>query len=214
MGRTLRFPKILWPQVELPEGKIFKGANAKKIIDEWKDEQQIVLKKQGSFIKAAAATESRLKDLVKETSGTAREVKKAHGQYKQCKSPVAKARWGRRLILATELHTYVRESHQMLNSTVTRIKDAIEDGRLVIQLIDNQIKDAQMYYQIDGQVQLIGKALAAAKERHVMPEVQYQSLEISIEEVESTLSEKSDEEIIRQADRLLEAPKGEDDPTL
>lgn len=200
---------LVWPQENKPEGKIFKGNKAQEIIDDWKEEQQLVLKKQGNFIAAAKKTEVRIKTLTTEVKSTANEVKKAHKGFSSVKTPVHKAKWGRRLILATELHTYVRESHQLLTATVERIKDAVEDGRLVIRLIDNQIKDAQMYYEINGQVQLVGKALAAARSQHVLPDIQYQNLEASIEQVEANLSVKTDEEIIAEAEKLLEGEKNE-----
>lgn len=203
----MKIASIIWPQMDKPEGKIFSGNKAQEIIDDWKEEQQLVLKKQGNFIEAARRTETRLKEINKEFVSSAKEVKKAHANFQSVKTPVAKARWGRRLILATELHTYARESNQLLSSSVERIKDAIEDGRLVIRLIENQIKDAQMYYEINGQVKLIGKALAAAREHHIMPELQYQKLESSIENMELSLSDKSDEEIILEATKLLGEPE-------
>lgn len=206
-----RFLTLVWPQERVPEGKIFKGAKAQEIIDEWKGEQQLVLKKQGDFIAAAKRTENRVRVLTTEVKTASKEVNKAHKGFNSVKTPVHKARWGRRLILATELHSYVRESHQLLTATVERIKDAIEDGRLVVRLVDNQIKDAQMYYEINGQVQLVGKALAAARNQHAMPEMQYQDLEASIEQVEASLSAKSDEEIIAEAEKLLAAPKEKND---
>jgi len=197
---------IAWPQVATPEGEIFSGEAAKDIIDEWKEEQQVILKRQGDFITAAKKTETRLRTLVGEVEDTSKDIKKAKDSYLSVTTPVTKARWGRRLILATELHTYVRESHQLLNSSVERIKEAVEDGRLVIRLVENQIKDAQLYYEINGQIQLVGKSLAAARQTHAMPELQYQNLEISIEEVEKSLNDKSDEEIILEASKLLATP--------
>lgn len=195
---------ITWGE-SVPAGKIFKGERAEKIIADWKDEQQIVLRKQGSFIDAAKRVETRLVGLTGEISSAAKEVKKAHNSFETVKTPVAQARWARRLLLANELHTYTRTSHQMLSSAVERIKDAIEDGRLVVKMIDSQIKDAQLYYEINGQVQLVGKALAAARNQHIMPELQYQNLESSIEQVEATLAAKSDDEIIAEAKLMIDS---------
>lgn len=209
-NKFIKAATIIWPHANIPDGKIFSGEKAKKVIDGWKDEQQLVLKKQGSFIETAKRTEKRVRVLGKEIEKSAKEVKAARKGFQSVKTPVHQARWARRLILATNLHSYNRESHQLLTSTVERIKDAIEDGRLVISLIDNQIKDAELYYQINGQVQLVGQALAAAKSRHVLPEVEYQKLETTIESVEANLESQGPEQLIAQAERLLK--EGDSEP--
>jgi uncharacterized protein YcgL (UPF0745 family) len=204
MKKSNSLAQVVWPFSKTPEGKVFNGKKAEKVINEWKDEQQVVLKKQGSFIEVAKKTENRLRSMSKDIEASAKEVKAARKGFEGVTSGVAKARWARRLILATELHSYNRNSQQLLNSTVERVKDAIEDGRIVIQLINNQIKDAELYYQINGQVKLVGQALAAAKSRHILPDVEFTRLESTIESVEADIDNQDPEALIKQAQFLLE----------
>lgn len=188
--------------MRIPSGITLKGEEAQKQIDLWKEEKKNVGTKQWDFEKLATKVQRRLDVLDPQIIDAAAEVRKAQALYKRSKTPLARRRWARRLVLANELHKYNRNSKQQLETMVERVKDAIEDSKLVTKLIDSRVADAEIYLQLNGRLRLVGKDLAAAKREHIMPEIEYQNAEYSMEQIENELLTKDDQTMLIEADAI------------
>lgn len=195
--------------VRLPMGLTLKGSEAEKVITIWKDERKDVERKQWDFEKLATKVQKRLKELEPSILDSAKEVKVARSNYKKSVNPIARRRWARRLVLAGELHKYNRNSKVQLEAMCERVKDAIEDSKLVTNLITSRIADAEIYYQLNGRLKLVGKDLAAATRQYAMPEIEYKNAEFTMEQIEKNLSNKDDDTLLIEAEAIMKEPEEE-----
>lgn len=186
-----------------PHGKVLEGAKALAVIKDWKEELGETKNRLVNFEQLSSMVATRRAELARDLPDTAEAVVEAKKAFRSAKKPALKAQRARRLILATQLHKYQRESQQLLDSTVDRVQAAIEDTQMVASLINNRVKDAEIYYQLNGQIKLVGQALAAATTQHALPEVEYRDYEYSMEQFEAQLDVKSDDEMVHKAQALL-----------
>lgn len=189
--------------LRLPIGKTLTGDSASGVISKWKKERTVAVREEKKFEQVAYMIENRLERLASDIPNTAKLVVKAKEGFRKTKDPQLKARAGRKLLLTSKLHQYQRESQLTLDATVDRVKAAIEDTKLVAKLIQNRVDDAEIYFQLNGQLKLVGKALAAANSQYAIPEVEYQNYEFSMEQVEKKLDRQNDDKIIEEATLLL-----------
>jgi len=196
--------------MRLPNGISIKGREAEMVISEWKREKRDITNKQWDFEQLATKVEKRLVVLGKEVLDAAKEVRVAKTNFKKARSPVAKRRWARRVVIANELHKYNRGSKQQLEVMVDRVRDAIEDSKLVTKLVESRISDAEIYYQLNGRLKLVGKDLAAATREYAMPEIEYRSAEVTMEQIEHQMSGKTDDTLLLEAQTIVKLPSEED----
>ncbi len=193
--------------MRLPNGISIKGHEAEMVIKEWKRERREIESKQWDFELLATKVEKRLVVLNKDVLDAAKEVRVAKTNFKKARSPLVKRRWARRVVIANELHKYNRGSKQQLEVMVERVKDAIEDSKLVTKLVESRISDAEIYYQLNGRLKLVGKDLAAATREYAMPEIEYRSAEVTMEQIEHQMSGKTDDTLLLEAQTIVKQPE-------
>ncbi len=193
--------------MRLPNGISIKGHEAEMVIKEWKRERREIESKQWDFEQLATKVEKRLVVLNKDVLDAAKEVRVAKTNFKKARSPLVKRRWARRVVIANELHKYNRGSKQQLEVMVERVKDAIEDSKLVTKLVESRISDAEIYYQLNGRLKLVGKDLAAATREYAMPEIEYRSAEVTMEQIEHQMSGKTDDTLLLEAQTIVKQPE-------
>lgn len=193
---------ILNVKLRMPTGVTLTDNEAAYVIDGWKKEQKAVLAKRGDLIDVSENIDSRMKKLPAEIETTAKELRKAKGIYKKTKDPIAKRRWAKRVVTLGKYHNYLRTSNQTLAATVERVKDAVEDAQIVNKMILNRIEDAQIYRDLNGGLKLVGKALVEARTQHAMPEIEYQSLEFTMEQLDKELT-GSPEQLYIEAEAVI-----------
>jgi hypothetical protein len=106
------------------------------------------------------------------------------------------------MIVSGRYHSYLRNSSQSLQATVERVRDAVEDSGIVHNMIKSRIEDAEIYRELNGGLRLVGKALIEARTQHIMPEIEYQNLEFTMEALEKELS-GSDDSLLIEAETIV-----------
>lgn len=200
--------------IPAPQGKILNPDQTELVISDWKKEAKAISVKHDTMQVLAEDITGRIGNLAGDIPRALTELTEAKRGYKKAKSPIAKRKWAAKLIVRSKYYNYMRQSHKALISNSERVADAVEDAQVVYELLTNRIKDAEIYYRLNGQLKLVGRILVDARTKFPMPEMQYQNFEFTMESLEKEISGYDEAKLIGEAnslyDTINEGKKNED----
>jgi hypothetical protein len=195
---------LLKAKMKFPQGVTLNEHETNYIIESWEHEKSLVKTKQGSLQSVSEKIEKHLAKTESDISESLKNLKTAKTYYLKTTNPVTKRKWAKKVVVRTAYYEQVRKSHLSLSSTVERVKDAVDDAQYVYKTIESRIAEAKIYRELNGGLTLVGKALQEARTKHLLPEVEYQNLEVSMEAIEATVvSGKDDTAILLEAETIV-----------
>lgn len=194
---------ILGVKLKIPHGVNLNENEAKYIIDGWESQKSVVKTKQNELVTVSAKIERHLAKTNTEIPEAMKELRKAKKSFQEVKSPLAKRKWARKVVVRTAYYEQVRNSAQSLNATIARVTDAIDDAQYVYKTLESRIAEARIYRELNGGLKLVGKSLVEARQKHIMPEVEYQNLEVTMEDLEQMNGEMDDDQILVAAESIV-----------
>lgn len=194
---------LLGIKLRLPTGVTLNDSEAAYIINGWENERSKVRNKQVSLLQTSKLIEQHIERINREIPLAAKEVRSARGQYKRTKNPVAKRKWARKLLVRAKYHESLRTTYHSLSSTVDRVKDAVDDAQYVYKTLENRIAEAKIYRELNGGLKLVGNALMEARTKHLLPEVEYQNLEFTLESIEKGVGHMDDQKLLSEAEQVV-----------
>lgn len=207
----MKLPKVFALKQTEPKGDKLTGVEADALIKDWGDQKSLVYQREQTLSTVADKIEVRQGEISDDLPEATTQLREAKRIFKITKNPVARRKWARKVVLRSAYYEYLRNSKITLESTVERVRDAIEDAKLVYDMIDHRVKDAKIYRELNGGIHLVGKALIDARSRHQFPEIEYQSLEYSMEQLESEVSSKTDDQVLIEAQSIVEGGKSKNE---
>lgn len=194
---------ILGVKLKIPHGVNLNENEAKYIIDGWEEQKTVVKSKQNELVTVSAKIDRHLAKTNQEIPEAMKEMKLAKTNYLKCKDPLAKRKWARKVVVRTAYYEQVRNSAQNLNATVSRVKDAVDDAQYVYKTLESRIAEARIYRELNGGLKLVGKSLIEARQKHIMPEIEYQSLEVTMEDLEEMNGQMNDDQVLIEAEKIV-----------
>ena len=208
----LTFKKAPQKAVEVlpdPRGVLLEGKKAEKVIAEWEAEVVNIETRRTTIMEAIPNMRDRKSDLNNRIKETAGELKDAKKRYLEVKTPVAKERWARKLVLTDKLHRYLRESQNLLKLNINRAEAGIEDAVMIGRLLEEKITDAKLYYDLNGQIRLVGHALAAAENLYDRTATVEKDLEVSLEGLEQLTTNLAGKDLLLEAESIVSGGKSQ-----
>lgn len=190
-------------ELPVPRGIVLKDEKAEELIESWEDKQVVVEEDAQRFANVVPSLHARIKEVDIEAKTEARNLAGIKKHYSGIKTPLTKRRWARRLVLSQKTLDHLKESQQLMRLNVDRAEAAIEDAKAIGRLLDHKIKDARLYYELNGQIRLLGSALAFAENIESQTGHIEKDVEVSVEGLESIVSKFDDEDLVRQADAIV-----------
>lgn len=194
---------ILGVKLKMPHGVTLNEDEAKYIIDGWEEQKSVVKTKQNDLVSISQKIDRHVAKTSQEIPEAMKQLKSAKANYEKCKDPLAKRKWARKVVVRSAYYEQVRTSHQALTATVNRVKDAVDDAQFVYKTLESRIAEARIYRELNGGLKLVGKSLIEAKQKHIMPEVEYQLLETSMEAIEHMAGDMTDDQVLIQAESIV-----------
>lgn len=194
---------ILGVKLKMPHGVNLNEGEANYIIDGWESQKTLVKTKQADLKSISEKIDRHISKTGQEIPTAIKELKAARKSFKEVKSPLAKRKWARKVIVRDAYYQQVRSSHQSLNATVARVKDAVDDAQYVYKTLESRIAEARIYRELNGGLKLVGKSLIEAKQKHIMPEIEYNNLEVTMESLEQLAGDMPDEQALLAADNIV-----------
>lgn len=198
---------ILGVKLKIPSGVTLNEKEANYIIDGWESQKSIVKTKQNDLASVSAKIERHVAKTGQEIPEAMKALREARGNFKKCKDPIAKRKWARKIIVRDAYYQQVRNSHQALNATVERVQDAVEDAQYIYKTLESRIAEARIYRELNGGLKLVGKTLIEARQKHIMPEVEYEILETNMEKIEKMAGGMDDEVALNKALEIVNDPE-------
>lgn len=197
------WPTIILRQSASPRGAVIEGEEAQKVIDVWEDKLAVIEKKGEAMVNAVPLMQQRVREHVGKIKEIALELKEAKKHYSEVSTPIAKERWARRLVHASSTLDYLNEARNTMQVNIERGEAAIEDAQSIGRLLVEKITDARLYFQLNGQIRLVGNALAAAEKVYERSAAIEHDFEISAEGLEKMVTRYEGKDLIAEADKLL-----------
>ena len=194
---------ILGVKLKMPHGVKLNETEANYIIDGWESEKTVVKTKQKDLASVAEKIERHIAKTGNDIAPAMKDLKEAKKRYLEVKSPLAKRKWARNVVVRTAYYEQLRNSHQTLNATVSRVKDAVDDAQYVYKTLESRIAEARIYRELHGGLTLVGKSLVEAKQKHMVPEIEYQNLEVTMESIEHMAGDMDDTKALEEADKIV-----------
>lgn len=125
-------------------------------------------------------------------------------KYSDVKRPVTKKKYAMMLVNSKKMVDYLNSSKSLMESNLERSMNAIEQSKSLGRLLYEQIKDARIYYEMSGQIRLVGQSLALVDSIHKKTSMFASELEVNMENLESALDEESEDNVLELADEILD----------
>ena len=198
---------ILKSKLKAPKGVRLSTAETGAIIDLWKEDHKVLEKNSTTLVGAEdeirRVIEYKLPDILTEVTAARTEAARF---FKITKDPLKKREWARRLVVAERARLSVTESKKRMEGMTARIKSVVADAALEKKALEIRIAEAEAYQKMGKGLHLVGETLIDARIRASTTSVEFGSLELGLESIESTVRQTSDEKIMKEAAALL---KGE-----
>lgn len=203
---TLVGKGLLGLKLKMPTGVKLNDAEAKYVIDGWESQKSVVRTKQSDLQSVSMKIERHLAKTSQEIEESMKVLKQARAQFKKTKEPLARRKWARKVVVRTAYYEQVRNSHHALTATVDRVSDAVDDAQYVYKTLESRIAEARIYRELNGGLQLVGKSLLEARTKHILPEVEFNNLEVTMEAIEQGVSQKDDDTLLLEAETIVNDP--------
>lgn len=195
------FPGI-FKRLAKPKGLVLKGDEARMTITKWEGEVRSIASDEYRIGEVVPKMKLRLTEIDENVKGAVSELKEARDRFREVKTPVAKRRWARRLVYATRTLEYLHNSKQLMKLNVERAEASIEDAKIIGRLIGEKVRDAKLYYELNGELRLVGEMLAAAEQIHDRTRGMEKEVEVSVEGLESLIQKMDDKKLMAEAERI------------
>lgn len=191
--------------------KIARGMKLNKneseyVIDEWKGQKIAIFQNVQGMKDVIGEIEKRKARLSGDIPLAKEQFNEVKKEYRKAENPIDKRKLASKLVLRSRYLTYLQNSEGTLDATIDRVKDTIEEASIAYNMKENQIQEATLYMQINGFLQLAGKALidARSKERAHTPEMEYQNLEFTMEKIQEEVDGRPADNLVAEADAILD----------
>lgn len=201
--RNRHSKSIVDPNLISPKGMVLEGREAEKTIEGWEEKIYKIEQQQERIKNTIPQMEERKDDLEDKIKSTSFEVAEAKKRFTEVKTPVAKERWARKLVLSNRLLEYQRESQNLMKLNILRAEASIEDALMIGRLLEEKITDAKIYFELNGQIRLIGNALAAAENVYDRTKSAEKDMEISMEGLEEITARLKGTDLVKEAEKLI-----------
>ena len=198
---------LLTVKLKLPQGTTLSDTEANYVIDGWESQKTVVRTRQNDMTAVSDKIDRHLSKLNQQIPEALRDLKAARASYRKVVDPLAKRKWARKVVVRTSFYDQVRTSQHSLVSTVERVKDAVDDAQFIYKTLESRIIEARIYRELNGGLKLVGKSLMEAKTKHIMPEIEYNNLEVSMEAIEAMASGKQDDQLLVDAEQIANDPE-------
>lgn len=186
-----------------PRGKVLSGEQAEEVIEKWQGQVDEIKVEHGRIKNALPEMFDRKKSLENKIKTVSSELSEAKKKFLEVKTPVAKEKYARKLVLSNNLLSYLRDSLSLIKLNTQRAEASIEDALMIGRLLEEKITDAKLYYELNGQVRLIGNALAAAENVYDRTKSAEKDLEISMEGLEELTVKISGSDLLLKAEEII-----------
>lgn len=190
-----------------PTGIVLAGREAEETIDAWDNRANEIEREAGRIEDIVPQLKERIKEQDAKLKDAMFGLREAKQRYAEVKTPAAKQRWARRLVGTKSIIDYIKKSQALMRVNVERAEAAIDDARITGALLVEQIEDARLYYELNGQLRLIGSALAAAEDVSARTQGIEKDMEISLEGLAEASVKLSGADLIAAADKLIGGAK-------
>lgn len=186
-----------------PQGMVLAGEEAEQTIEKWQKEVRSIERDQDRIEDVVPEMKDRLVEIDEHIKGCSVELKEAKARFAEVKTPVAKRRWARRVVYNHRTLAYLRDSKQLMALNIERAQSSLEDATVIARLLAEKIRDAELYYKLNGQIRLIGNALASAEYIHDRSKSIEKDVELSVEGLEKLVESMDDTKMLQEAERIV-----------
>ena len=188
-------------KLKAPHGVRLSQGETEALVDIQQEDVKILKDNQQEVLSAIGVTRTiEVGNQIRKAS-SARSV--AAATYRNCKDPIKKREWARRLVVADS----TRKSLVDMNNRMTSTRERLEmiKGDLELQIIDAQARVAETaaYAKAGKQLQLAGESLVSARTRAKGGAIEYTNLEVTMEGAEKMINDTDPEQLLAQADAIL-----------
>lgn len=183
-----------------PVGVTLTNSEAKVLLEEQVKAVELLEKDETRIEKIQRGINVAIDDSISEASEA---LNQARGTFKRTKNPVLKREWARRMVIAdrtTQTLVQTKKRTKLVNS---RLKMIAGDIRLELLAAEARAAETKMYVEAGDTLRLVGDKLIQARAKSKPMKIEYKNLEITMEGAEKLVSDISDDEILKQAERLL-----------
>ena len=186
-----------------PRGELIVGVNAERVLEGWNQKVVALRTRAESIVETRSMIDKRLVEISDEIGEATANLMLAKKNYLERKTTTAKKRWARRVIHSHNLLKYLQESKISLKYNLSRSFEAVEDCRSLAYLIEAKMKDAEIYYRLNGHIRLIGSALAIVETVSLKTEELEKEYEVSLEGLATILDHGNEKTMIAEAESII-----------
>ncbi len=184
-----------------PKGVTLSNSEAKLLLKEQKeviktlesDSRGIERAKDGFYIK--------LDDSISEASLA---LNAARGTYKRTKNPILKRDWARRMVIADKTVNELIQTKRRTELVLDKLRMVAGDIKLELIAAEARAAETKMYVDAGDTLRLVGDRLIKARIKAKPLKIEYNNLEVGIETAMGLVSEMHDDEIIKEAEAMIE----------
>lgn len=123
--------------------------------------------------------------------------------YKNCKDPIKKREWARRLVIADHTRKSLTDLKNRMEATADRLHMIKGDMELQIIEAEAKVAETMAYAKAGKQLRLAGETLVSARTRAKSNTIEYTNLEVTMEGAEKMIDDSDPEDLIAQADAII-----------
>lgn len=194
---------IAYKALPKPKGEVIKGSDARGVIYKWEQKAEGLRSRASDIQETRTMIDTRLISIKNEIAQAIETKKEATKSYHSVKTKKAKERWARRIVSSHNLLTYLQQSQVTLRHNIDRAEVAIEDCRTFAQLIQAKARDAEIYYRLNGEIRLIGSAMALAETVDLKAQEYERDFEVGAEQTEDFINAAISKDPITAAEAIL-----------
>lgn len=173
------------------------------VISKWKDKSEESENTAYKLEVVADKTEAYTKRLEKGIDQANIDMLESAKALKKSKTDADKKKHARKLVIASDCKVQLESSKKRLETTVVRVREAVEDAQIAKVMLDARIAEADIYRQINGGLKLIDLSLAEARREHIGAKEEQRNVDVTLGELDKRISTRDAESIMKQAEKLL-----------
>lgn len=123
--------------------------------------------------------------------------------YRNCKDPIKKREWARRLVVADTTRKGLVDMKNRMSVTADRLQMIKGDMELQIIEAEAKVAETMAYAKAGKQLRLAGETLVSARTRAKSNAIEYTNLEVSMEGAEKMIDNTDPSALLAQADAII-----------
>lgn len=183
-----------------PVGVTLTNSETKVLLAEQQKAVELLEKDESRIAKIQRTIDIDIDDSIAEASEA---LNQARGTYKRTKNPILKREWAKRMVIADRTTQELVQTKKRTELVMSRLKMVAGDIRLELMAAEARAAETEMYVNAGDTLRLVGDKLIQARAKSKPMKIEYQNLEVTMEGAEKMVMDIGDEEILREADRLL-----------